>query len=143
MTLFIIFGLYGGVLFNLLVAYGLFEAKGWARMIGIFISALGLYFLAFGGLSLTLNFVTGGYLAGSLDPLTYVMDVSDAILSIAAIYALTRLVVKAYFEKKRILERGEELSREEHQKPTEVEYEKLSEEEKHLRDEYEQLMEKD
>lgn len=57
------------------------------------------------------------------------------ILYIASIYLLLRPEVKAYFKKKRISEREEELSKKE--------YEKLTKEEKHMKKEYEQLMEED
>jgi len=63
------------------------------------------------------------------------LDLSDLILSFAAIYYLTRPEVKAYFRKKRISERGEELSKKG--------YAKLTKEEKHMKKEYEQLMEED
>jgi len=65
------------------------------------------------------------------------------ILYIASIYILLRPEVKAYFKKKRISEREEELSKEENQELSEKEYEKLTKEEKHMKEEYEQLMEED
>ncbi|UCE28543.1 MAG: hypothetical protein JSV85_04475 [Candidatus Bathyarchaeota archaeon] len=124
-----------GALVNMSVAYGILLAKGWARILGIVISVLGLPLLVQGGVSLVAMIVAGfGH---------RLMDVADIVLSIVVIYSLTRPEVKAYFGKKRISERKEKLSKEEHQEPTEEEYEKLSEEEKHLKDEYEQLMEED
>jgi len=85
---------------------------------------------------------------------------SVTILYIASIYLLLRPEVKAYFKKKRISEREEELSKKEYEKPAEEEeskelskeeqqeltgkeYGKLTEEEKHMKEEYEQLMEED
>lgn len=75
------------------------------------------------------------------------------ILYIASIYLLLRPEVKAYFKKKRISEREEELSKKEYEKPaeegeskelskeenqelTEEEYEKLTKKEKHMKEEY-------
>lgn len=118
-----------GFLLNLSVAYGIFLAKAWARILGIAISVLGLLFLFQAHLSLVVILITGFPF-----PL-YLLDVSDIILSIAAIYCLTRPEVKAYFKKKRISQREEELSKEE--------YEKLTKEEKHMKEEYDQLMEED
>jgi len=55
-----------GALLNLSVACGLLLAKGWARILGIAISVLGLLFLVQGQLSLGVSLVTGFFLADLL-----------------------------------------------------------------------------
>ncbi|MCK4320825.1 hypothetical protein KAW11_04335 [Candidatus Bathyarchaeota archaeon] len=125
-----------GALLYLSIAWGILVAKGWARILGISVSILVLPYLILGMIS---GVMTVLHMYPYIDlPSSLMFLMRDGILTtlnIASIYFLIRPEVKAYFKKKRISEREEELSKKE--------YEKLTEEEKHMKEEYEQLMEED